>query len=28
VQLGSQKSGRLRPLTRQELGALYALVGL
>lgn len=28
VQLGSQKSGRLRPLTRQELGALYELVGL
>ncbi len=28
VQLGSQKSGRLRPLSRQELGALYELVGL
>ncbi len=28
VQLGMQKSGRLRPLTRQELGALYELVGL
>jgi len=28
VQLGAQKSGRLRPLTRQELGALYELVGL
>ncbi len=28
VQLGSQKVGRLRPLSRQELGALYALVGL
>ena len=28
VQLGAQKSGRLRPLSRQELGALYELVGL
>lgn len=28
VHLGSQKVGRLRPLSRQELGALYALVGL
>ena len=28
VQLGAQKPGRLRPLSRQELGALYALVGL
>jgi 23S rRNA pseudouridine2605 synthase len=28
VQLGSQKPGRLRPLSRQELGALYQLVGL
>jgi len=28
VQLGSQKSGKLRPLSRQELGALYELVGL
>lgn len=28
VHLGSQKAGRLRPLTRQELGALYNLVGL
>ncbi len=28
VQLGAQKPGRLRPLSRQELGALYELVGL
>jgi 23S rRNA pseudouridine2605 synthase len=28
VQLGGQRAGRLRPLTRQELGGLYALVGL
>jgi 23S rRNA pseudouridine2605 synthase len=28
VQLGSQRSGRIRALTRDELGALYALVGL
>ena len=28
VQLGGQKPGRMRPLTRGELGALYALVGL
>ena len=28
VQLGAQKVGRLRPLTRTELGALYELVGL
>jgi len=28
VQLGAQKSGRLRPLSRQELGSLYELVGL
>jgi len=28
VQLGAQKVGRLRPLSRPELGALYALVGL
>ncbi len=28
VHLGAQKPGRLRPLTRQELGGLYALVGL
>ena len=28
VQLGSQKVGRLRPLTRSELGALYEIAGL
>jgi 23S rRNA pseudouridine2605 synthase len=28
VQLGAQKVGRLRPLSRQELGALYDLVGM
>ena len=28
VRLGAQKPGRLRPLTRDEVGALYALVGL
>ena len=28
VQLGSQKVGRLRPLARSELGALYEIVGL
>ncbi|MCW2620841.1 MAG: pseudouridine synthase [Frankiales bacterium] len=28
VQLGSTKPGRLRPLSSQELGALYQLVGL
>ena len=28
VQLGGQRAGKLRPLTRQELGALYKLVGL
>ena len=28
VQLGSQRSGRMRALTRDELAALYALVGM
>jgi 23S rRNA pseudouridine2605 synthase len=28
VQLGSQRAGKVRPLTRPELGALYRLVGL
>jgi 23S rRNA pseudouridine2605 synthase len=28
VQLGSQRAGKVRPLTRDELGALYRLVGL
>jgi 23S rRNA pseudouridine2605 synthase len=28
VQLGSQRSGRMRALTREELAALYALVGM
>ena len=28
VQLGSQRAGKLRPLTRDELGGLYKLVGL
>ncbi len=28
VTLGSQRSGKLRPLTRDEVGALHALVGL
>lgn len=28
VQLGAQKSGRLRPLSRHELGLLYEIVGL
>jgi 23S rRNA pseudouridine2605 synthase len=28
VQLGSQRTGKLRPLTRDEIGALYKAVGL
>jgi 23S rRNA pseudouridine2605 synthase len=28
VQLGGQRAGSVRPLTREELGALYRLVGM